>query len=233
MRSLLTRYFRSIRQFVVKIDLTSRESSLFSNGVMGWRLEEDASQLLALCREAGIPCDDLLGEPVKRQRERAAERLLLSHALGRPVTLIHTKQGAPFVEGSDMNISISHTPHLVVLAIDPKVIIGVDAEQADRAQVLRVRDKFLNTTEKHFIHPDDLAAHVIVWTAKEAIIKAERNSALDWTNGIMLDPFSLDGLEQGTITLTARCAAARYGLATRLVEGHYITLASLTGQPGQ
>jgi len=200
---------------------------------MGWRLEEEAPQLLALCREAGIPCDDLLGEPVKRQRERAAERLLLSHALERPVTLIHTKQGAPFVEGSDMNISISHTPRLVVLAIDPKAIIGVDAEQADRAQVLRVRDKFLNTTEKQFIHPDDLTAHVIAWTAKEAIIKAERNSALDWTNGITLDPFTLDGLEQGTITLTARCAAARYGLATRLVEGHYITLASLTGQPGQ
>ena len=217
----------------MKIDLTLTESSLFSNGVVGWSLEEDASQLLALCREAGISCDDLLGEPVKRQRERAAERLLLSHALGRPVTLIHTKQGAPFVEGSDMNISISHTPRLVVLAIDPKAIIGVDAEQADRAQVLRVRDKFLNATEKQFIHPDDLAAHVIAWTAKEAIIKAERNSALDWTNGIMLDPFSLDGLEQGTITLTARCAAARYGLATRLVEGHYITLASLTGQPGQ
>lgn len=217
----------------MKIDLTSRESSLFPVGVVGWRLEEDATQLLALCREAGIPCDDLLGEPVKRQRERAAERLLLSHALGRPVTLIHTEQGAPVVEDSDVNISISHTPRLVVLAIDPKVIIGVDAEQADRAQVLRVRDKFLNTTEKQFIHPDDLTAHVIAWTAKEAIIKAERNSALDWTNGIMLDPFSLDGLEQGTITLTARCAAARYGLATRLVEGHYITLASLTGQPGQ
>ena len=217
----------------MKIDLTSRESSLFSNGVVGWRLEEDASQLLALCREAGIPCDDLLGEPVKRQRERAAERLLLCHVMGQPVRLAHTEQGAPVVEGSDVNISISHTPRLVVLAIDPKVIIGVDAEQADRAQVLRVRDKFLNTTEKQFIHPDDLTAHVIAWTAKEAIIKAERNSALDWTNGIMLDPFSLDGLEQGTITLTARCAAARYGLATRLVEGHYITLASLTGQPGQ
>jgi phosphopantetheinyl transferase len=217
----------------VKIDLTLTESSLFSNGLVGWLLEEDATQLLALCREAGIPCDDLLGEPVKRQRERAAERLLLCHVMGQPVTLAHTEQGAPVVEGSDVNISISHTPRLVVLAIDPKVIIGVDAEQADRAQVLRVRDKFLNTTEKQFIHPDDLTVHVIAWTAKEAIIKAERNSALDWTNGIMLDPFSLDGLEQGTITLTARCAAARYGLATRLVEGHYITLASLTGQPVQ
>lgn len=229
----MARYFRFIRPFVVKIDLASRESSLFCDGVVGWRLEEEAPQLLAMCREAGIPCADLLDEPVKRQRERAAERLLLCHAMGRPVTLNHTEQGAPFVEGSDMNISISHTPHLVVLAVDPKIIIGVDAEQADRAQVLRVRDKFLNSTEKQFIHPDDLAAHVIAWTAKEAIIKAERNSALDWTNGITLDPFTSDVLEQETITFTARCGAARYHLTTRLVEGHYITIASLTDGLGQ
>lgn len=229
----MARYFCFIRPFVVKIDLTSRESSLFCDGLVGWRLEEEAPQLLALCREAGIPCGDLLGEPVKRQRERAAERLLLCHALGRPVTLIHTEQGAPIVEGSDMNISISHTPHLVVLAVDPTAIIGVDAEQADRSQVLKVRDKFLNATEKQFIHPDDLAAHIIAWTAKEAIIKAERYSALDWTNGITLDPFSPDFLEHETITFTARCASARYRLTTRLVEGHYITIASPTDGLGQ
>ena len=211
------------------MEIASTASSLFYL----WRLEEEAPQLLALCREAGIPVEDLLAVPVKRQREKAAERLLLCSAFGRPVSVGHTEQGAPYVVDDEVNISITHTPRLVAVAIDEHRIIGIDAEQVDRQQVLRVRDKFLNAVEQRFIAPDDLAAHVIAWTAKEAIIKAERNSALDWTNGIMLDPFSLDDLEQGTITLTARCAAARYGLATRLVEGHYITLASLTGQPGQ
>lgn len=210
------------------MEIASKVPSLFL-----WRLEEEAPQLLALCREAGIAVEDLETSPVKRQREKSAERLLLCHAMGRPVTLVHTEQGAPAIEGSDVNISISHTPHLVVLAIDPKAIIGIDAEQADRKQVLKVRDKFLNVMEKQFIAPDNLAAHVIAWTAKEAIIKAERNSALDWTNGITLDPFSLDGLEQGTITFTASCAAARYGLTTHLAEGHYITLAFLGERPGQ
>ena len=203
---------------------------------MGWLLEEDATQLLALCREAGISCDDLLGEPVKRQRERAAERLLLCHVMGQPVTLTHTEQGAPVVEGSDVNISISHTPRLVVLAIDPKVIIGVDAEQADRAQVLRVRDKFLNTTEKQFIHPDDLTAHVIAWTAKEAIIKAERNSALNWTDGICLEPFASAGPVLEEMTLAASCGPHYYRLVTRCVAGHYLTLACLSPmnhKPGQ
>ena len=55
--------------------------------VLVWRLDEEAPQLLDMCRETGITCDDLLELPVKRQREKAAERLLLCHAVGRPVSL--------------------------------------------------------------------------------------------------------------------------------------------------
>lgn len=207
-------------------------SFLGDTRVVAWRLDE-ASRMLELCREAGVPADDLLEFPIKRQREKAAERLLLCHALGQSVKLAYNEQGAPFVEGIDVNISISHTQRLVVLAVDLERTIGVDAEQADRHQVLRVRDKFLNASEKRFIAPDDLAAHVIAWTAKESIIKAERNSALDWTDGITLDPFSLDGLEGGEVTFTARCGDVRYSLVSRLVEGHYITLAVETVGLGQ
>jgi hypothetical protein len=183
---------------------------------------EDVSQLLELCGEKGISVDDLSELPVKRQREKAAERLLLCHAFGHPVTLSYTEQGAPYVEGSDVNISISHTMRLVVVALSENHVIGVDAEQADRQQVIKVRDKFLNANEKQFIAPDDLAAHIIAWTAKEAIIKAERNSALDWTEGICLEPFTPDPVET---VFKARCGSRCYQLTTRLLDGHFITLA--------
>ena len=193
--------------------------------VLVWRLEEDAPQLLSLCCESGIPVEDMAGLPVKRQREKAAEMLLLCHALGRPVKLGHDKQGAPAVEGEEVNISITHTPHLVALAVDDKQVIGVDAEQKERRQVLRVRDKFLNTSEQQFINPNDLEAHVIAWTAKEAIIKAERNSAIDWTEGIRLNPFVSHQVET---SLTANCTSGRsYRLISRLHAGHFITLAIL------
>ena len=201
------------------MEMSSKEPSLFYL----WRLEEEAPQLLALCRESGICCSDLEALPVKRQREKAAERLLLCRAFGRAVTLSHTEQGAPYVKDCDMNISISHTMRLVVLAVSPVHVIGVDAEQADRQQVLKVRDKFLNANEQRFIAPDDLDAHIIAWTAKEAIIKAERNSALDWTEGICLEPFTLDPIET---VFTARCGARCYQLTSRLLEGHFITLAA-------
>ena len=138
--------------------------------VLVWRLEEDAPQLLALCQQRDIPCEDLINKPVKRQREMAAERLLLCEAFGRPVALSHDQQGAPRVEGETVNISISHTPLMVALALNADCVIGLDAEQMDRQQVLRVRTKYLNTSEQQFIAPDDLPAHVLAWTAKEAVI---------------------------------------------------------------
>ena len=190
--------------------------------VLVWRLEEEAPRLLALCCESGITVDDLEELPVKRQREKSAERLLLCRALGRPVVLGHTDQGAPYVQGLDVNISITHTPRLVAVAIDDGQIIGLDAEHSDRQQVLRVRSKFLNAREQQFIDPDDLAAHVVAWTAKEAVIKAERNSAIDWTEGIRLEKIvdSPDGS-----TLVAACGDRRYRLFTQVVDGHYLTLA--------
>ena len=200
-----------------EMEIISKEPNLF------YLRLEDVSQLLSSCREAGIAVEDLMELPVKRQREKAAERLLLREAFGRPVNLTHTEQGAPMVEGSDMNISISHTMRLVVLAVDPAHVIGVDAEQADRQQVIKVRDKFLNANEKQFIAADDLPAHIIAWTAKEAVIKAERNSALDWTDGIYLDPFTPDPVKT---VLTARCDTRRYSLTSCLLDEHYITLAT-------
>lgn len=190
--------------------------------VLLWRLDEEPQQLLALCRQQGIPVEDLEKLPAKRQREKAAELLLLCRAFGRPVTLLHDGQGAPSVQGTDVNISITHTMKLVALAWDKAQVIGLDAEQCDRKQVVRVRDKFLNASEQQFINPDDLEAHIIAWTAKEAVIKAERNSALDWTDGICLNPFEPSA---GETTIAARCGDRLYTLYTRCVEGHYITLA--------
>ena len=140
--------------------------------VLVWRLEEETSLLASRCHEMGIAFEDLMDLPLKRQREKAAERLLLCRAFGHPVTLSHDEQGAPSVEGHEqVNISITHTPQLVALAVNENEVIGLDAEQADRQQVLKVRAKFLNPEEQTFIG-QNMAAHIVAWTAKEAIIKA-------------------------------------------------------------
>ena len=89
--------------------------------------------------------------------------------------------------------------------------------------MLRVRNKFLNTNEQQFIDSNDLVAHIIAWTAKEAVIKAERNSAIDWTEGIRLEPFVPNPQET---TLIAPYGTKRYVLTTRPMDGHYVTVAT-------
>ena len=59
-------------------------------------------------------------------------------------------------------------------------------------------------------------------TAKEAIIKAERNSAIDWTEGICLEPPVNEG---GEAIFDARYTERRYRLVSRLLQDHIITLA--------
>ena len=54
-------------------------------------------------------------------------------------------------------------------------------------------------------------------------IKAERNSAIDWTEGIRLEPFVINPDET---TVIAHCGSRDYRLVTRMVEEHYITLAT-------
>jgi hypothetical protein len=126
------------------------------------------------------------------------------------------------VTGMDVSISITHTVGLVGLAWNAHLVVGLDAERIDRRQVIKVRDKFLNAAEQQFIAEDDQAAHIIAWTAKEAIIKAERNSAIDWTDGITVEPFEVLA---GETSFFARCDDRRYRLITRCAEGHYITVA--------
>lgn len=200
------------------------EEIIYPAGTRGlsWRLDEETTRLLDLCREAGIPVDDLSDMPVKWQREQLAERLLLHCAFGKPVTLLHDGQGAPWIKGVKVNISITHTQGLVALAWNERHVIGLDAERCDRRQVLRVRSKFLNASEQQFIVSEDLAAHIIAWTAKEAVIKAERNSAIDWTDGIKLEPFASEAVEIG---FTAHCGHHDYRITSRRLEEYYMTVA--------
>ena len=71
-----------------------------------------------------------------------------------------------------------------------------------------------------------MAGHIVAWTAEEAIIKAERNSALDWTEGIILDPFTVPEQDFDEIAFTARTATHRYRMVVRPIGGHFLTLAA-------
>ena len=71
----------------------------------------------------------------------------------------HFPSGAPFIAESAQRISISHTPHFMVVASLPRTpeahldefslrtAMGVDAEKADREQALRVAERVMTDEE--------------------------------------------------------------------------------------
>ena len=73
------------------------------------------------------------------------------------------QQGAPFLKGSDLFISLSHKGDVVALAVSSSPV-GVDVEDTSVPRNVERLSKLFHTSER----PEDLYAFYRVWTAKEA-----------------------------------------------------------------
>lgn len=110
----------------------------------------------------------------------------------------HLECGAPLLWDSHSRISLTHTAGLLVVATLPptpecdlstwyeRTALGVDAERADRVQALKVRERFLNEAELPLVAADDVEAHVLAWTCKEALYKAALTPGLDWHRDVTI-----------------------------------------------
>ncbi len=119
-------------------------------------------------------------------------------------SILHLPSGMPLLEGEETRISITHTKGLLAVASLPKTpevdlakfslrtAMGIDAERADREQVMRIRDKFLSASEKELIG-ESLEKTIIAWTAKEAMYKAAMIPGLNWIQDIKIITLPIPG----------------------------------------
>lgn len=126
---------------------------------------------------------------------------IFSEAEGDYRSIEHLDCGAPMLDGIPQRISISHTSHCMAIASLPKTpdidlsgvnartAMGIDLEKADREQVLKIRDRFLSESEKNLLPTfadiensttEDVRQHILAWTCKEALYKADMGQASDW-----------------------------------------------------
>ena len=110
----------------------------------------------------------------------------------------HFESGAPFIEGWAARISITHTTHFFAVAslpktpevaldiFNPRTAMGIDAELADRIQVLKIRNKFLSARESELISEDNLSLNIQAWTVKEALYKAAFCEGIDFKNNLQI-----------------------------------------------
>ena len=105
---------------------------------------------------------------IRRKREFMATRILRHRIFG--FQHIHYDSvGAPFIEGEGY-ISISHSPGLVGIAMNPTYRLGLDLE-LPRSKVIQIAPKFINKEESSYFDVNDATEMTRVWSAKEALYK--------------------------------------------------------------
>ena len=110
----------------------------------------------------------------------------------------HFDNGAPYVAGSTARISLTHcsgllaiatlpdTPEVTLAEYSDRAALGIDAERNDRAQVLKVRERFLSPDELQEIPADSVLDNILAWTVKEAAYKAALTAGVDLRDNIAI-----------------------------------------------
>lgn len=111
----------------------------------------------------------------------------------------HYHSGAPFLYGEPTRISITHCPGFLAIAtlaptpdadfseFSPQTALGIDAEKANRAQVMKIRSRFMNAEELKLVPAGDVMRNVQAWTMKEAAYKAALTEGLDFREALIIE----------------------------------------------
>ncbi|MER5435306.1 4'-phosphopantetheinyl transferase superfamily protein [Streptomyces sp. NPDC002588] len=169
---------------VLRDDLETCGVGLVQASLRQWRLNRPDEDRLR--RLLGRDLTRYQATDNETVRERfAASRALLRCAVGAAVGMApeHVEigyhlSGRPFVRGCDqVDISLSHTAHLLFVGVTSLGRIGVDAESADRAPSVAELDRHICTPSElramDGIPPEGYEALVLQrWILKEAYSKA-------------------------------------------------------------
>lgn len=121
-----------------------------------------------------LPEPDARG--TRRRDEIDAVAAIVREVFGAEARLMHDPDGAPYISGSDVSISVSHGGGYALLAVNRLCKIGVDIERA-RPTLMRVATRFMSESEL-VVYGRSVDTALVAWTAKEAVFKAMGDSAL-------------------------------------------------------
>lgn len=171
----------------------------------------------------------IVGRPgaTRRQSEQEAVRAVLSAVLGPGARITHEESGAPLIasespaghlpspsDPSDTlpEISISHSATTAAIALAPRgTAFGIDIE-APRTQLRRIASRLISPDDRL---PDlDLFTLLRLWTAKEAVYKALRATALP-----------LDAIAVDLPAMRATALGQTFALSHYPLPGQLLTLA--------
>lgn len=115
----------------------------------------------------------------QRQASQHLLQLLYPHS-----TLAHSAEGAPLLQGSQIQLSLSHSgDYLALLTAPPQWRVGIDLE-TDFSRPLRLAARFLSQEELSLLStlpPNEQSRYALAaWCAREAVYKAIPNASVDF-----------------------------------------------------
>lgn len=97
--------------------------------------------------------------------------------------------GKPFLSGSSIHISLSHSYPHVAAVLNKEKNVGIDIEQP-KDKLLRIAHRILAPDELRDA-ADNVTKHCIYWCAKEALVKIYGKKDLIFSRDLRISPFPM------------------------------------------
>ncbi len=168
-----------------------------------WKIDENEEwfiERLWLCHEELLELADLKS---RKRLEWLADRYVLHYLIGEKdrFPCIKNKLGKPFLQGSDLQISLSNSADKASAMIGKKSL-GLDIQYLTQ-KIERIARKFMREEEMSCLDSEMRLEHLhVFWGAKEALYKAYGKRELDFRKHIFISPFDFDlnnGKAKGSI----------------------------------
>ncbi len=168
-----------------------------------WKIEENLDELLKELFKFGVGenSHDVLSlkkfNSEARKLEWLSTRVLTNHLFGKNTAITHDSFGKPYLNKTDMNISISHSHGMVAVVLSTKEKIGIDIEKLSE-KIAKIALRFLNIEEYQEIEGENKILHLYLhWCAKETLYKIHSKKNLTFTENLKILPFKVS--EQGSL----------------------------------
>ena len=162
-----------------------------SDSVWGlWRIQKDELSLATEVPNDIVPA--ALANPLKRLEFLAGRALIKSLLLRWNLYYQGLKKdpfGKPFLLGSDIHISLSHSYPYVAAILHRHKNVGIDLEQP-KSKLLRIASRILAAKELQDAG-EDVVKHCVYWCAKETLIKIYGKKDLIFSKNLLIDPFPM------------------------------------------
>ncbi len=153
-----------------------------------WQMAEPQSFFEEALQKAGVSANPQMWRKGQRLQHWLVSRYLLSTLSGIKSTmeLESDTHGKPFLTGSSLNISLSHSGDLIAVMTGTG-LVGIDV-QYFRANITALEAKFAAESESTVIDRSDPIRHLhLLWSAKETLYKIYSRKQLSFKKHLRVE----------------------------------------------